>query len=50
MIGGVNVDNDIVKNNDPIQLQQMIIFLRAELAKYKMKLKGSEIVIIIHLY
>ncbi|KOS63220.1 hypothetical protein FJQ98_24465 [Lysinibacillus agricola] len=29
------MDNDIVKNNDPIQLQQMIIFLRAELAKYK---------------
>lgn len=35
MIGGTNVNNDSVKNNDPIQLQQMIIFLRAELAKYK---------------
>ena len=35
MIGGTNVDNQSVKNNDPIQLQQMIIFLRAELAKYK---------------
>jgi len=29
------VDNQSIKNNDPIQLQQMIIFLRAELAKYK---------------
>ncbi|MEK5330883.1 hypothetical protein [Lysinibacillus sp. FSL W8-0992] len=29
------MDNQSVKNNDPIQLQQMIIFLRAELAKYK---------------
>ena len=35
MIGGTNVDNQSIKNNDPIQLQQMIIFLRAELAKYK---------------
>jgi len=35
VIGGTNVDNQSVKNNDPIQLQQMIIFLRAELAKYK---------------
>lgn len=35
MIGGTNVDIQSVKNNDPIQLQQMIIFLRAELAKYK---------------
>ncbi len=35
MIGGTNVDNESVRNNDPIQLQQMIIFLRAELAKYK---------------
>lgn len=33
------MDNDIVKNNDPIQLQQMIIFLRAELAKYKNEVK-----------
>jgi len=39
VIGGVSVDNDIVKNNDPIQLQQMIIFLRAELAKYKNEVK-----------
>lgn len=39
MIGGASVDNDIVKNNDPIQLQQMIIFLRAELAKYKNEVK-----------
>ncbi|MGE7091464.1 hypothetical protein ACQKII_08360 [Lysinibacillus sp. NPDC048646] len=29
------MDNESVRNNDPIQLQQMIIFLRAELAKYK---------------
>lgn len=33
------MDNEIVKNNDPIQLQQMIIFLRAELAKYKNEVK-----------
>ncbi|GED64495.1 hypothetical protein [Lysinibacillus fusiformis] len=33
------MDNDIVKNNDPLQLQQMIIFLRAELAKYKNEVK-----------
>jgi len=33
------VDNEIVKNNDPLQLQQMIIFLRAELAKYKNEVK-----------
>ncbi|WP_285400014.1 hypothetical protein [Lysinibacillus sp. fls2-241-R2A-57] len=33
------MDNDIIKNNDPIQLQQMIIFLRAELAKYKNEVK-----------
>ncbi|WP_155593312.1 hypothetical protein [Lysinibacillus cavernae] len=33
------MENDIVKNNDPIQLQQMIIFLRAELAKYKNEVK-----------
>jgi len=35
MIGGTIVDNQSIKNTDPIQLQQMIIFLRAELAKYK---------------
>ncbi|MCM3316476.1 hypothetical protein M3603_07265 [Rummeliibacillus stabekisii] len=29
------MDNEAVKNKDPIQLQQMIIFLKAELAKYK---------------
>ncbi len=39
MIGGLDMDNDIVKINDPIQLQQMIIFLRAELAKYKNEVK-----------
>ncbi|HWI49154.1 MAG TPA: hypothetical protein VNU45_13120 [Rummeliibacillus sp.] len=33
------MDNDIVKNNDPIQLQQIILFLRAELAKYKNEVK-----------
>ncbi|MFJ8514046.1 hypothetical protein [Lysinibacillus xylanilyticus] len=33
------MDNDIVKNNDPVQLQQMIIFLRAELAKFKNEVK-----------
>jgi len=37
--GEPDVENDIVKNNDPIQLQQMIIFLRAELAKYKNEVK-----------
>ena len=39
MKGEPDVENDIVKNNDPIQLQQMIIFLRAELAKYKNEVK-----------
>lgn len=39
MIGGASVDNDIVKSNDPVQLQQMIILLRAELAKYKNEVK-----------
>ncbi|MFJ7737016.1 hypothetical protein ACIQ2D_11815 [Lysinibacillus sp. NPDC097287] len=29
------MDNESIKNNDPFQLQQMIIFLKAELAKYK---------------
>jgi len=33
------VESEVVKNNDPIQLQQMIIFLRAELAKYKNEVK-----------
>ncbi|WP_341300792.1 hypothetical protein MHB44_21340 [Lysinibacillus sp. FSL H8-0500] len=33
------MDSEVVKNNDPIQLQQMIIFLRAELAKYKNEVK-----------
>jgi len=37
--GELNMENDIVKNNDSIQLQQMIIFLRAELAKYKNEVK-----------
>jgi len=39
VIGGASVDNDIVENNDPTQLQQMILFLRAELAKYKNEVK-----------
>ncbi|KOY80350.1 hypothetical protein I6G82_21080 [Lysinibacillus macroides] len=33
------MDSEVIKNNDPIQLQQMIIFLRAELAKYKNEVK-----------
>ncbi len=33
------MESEVVKNNDPIQLQQMIIFLRAELAKYKNEVK-----------
>ena len=39
MKGEPNVDNDIVENNDPIQLQKIIIFLRADLAKYKNEVK-----------
>ncbi|MGE7109857.1 hypothetical protein [Lysinibacillus sp. NPDC047702] len=33
------MENDIVENNDPIQLQKMIVFLRADLAKYKNEVK-----------
>ncbi|MGG0666814.1 hypothetical protein ABE042_22310 [Viridibacillus arvi] len=33
------MDNDIVKSNDPVQLQKMIILLRAELEKYKNEVK-----------
>ncbi|GLC89513.1 hypothetical protein [Lysinibacillus piscis] len=33
------MENDIADINDPAQLQQMIIFLRAELAKYKSDMK-----------
>ncbi|MBE1556786.1 hypothetical protein [Sporosarcina limicola] len=29
------MNSEYIKNNDPLQLQQMIIFLKAELAKYK---------------
>ena len=34
-MGGTTVDNESIKNNDSFQMQQMIIFLKAELAKYK---------------
>ncbi|WP_156450463.1 hypothetical protein [Sporosarcina sp. HYO08] len=33
------MNSEYIKNSDPIQLQQMIIFLRAELAKYKHEVK-----------
>ncbi|MGE7922440.1 hypothetical protein ACQKND_04550 [Viridibacillus arvi] len=33
------MDNEIVKNSDPVQLQQMIILLRAELEEYKNEVK-----------
>ncbi|MFE6170463.1 hypothetical protein ACFVP8_21700 [Viridibacillus arvi] len=33
------MDNDIVKSNDTVQLQKMIILLRAELEKYKNEVK-----------
>lgn len=35
MRGGTELNSEHTKNNDPLQLQQMIIFLKAELAKYK---------------
>jgi chromosome segregation ATPase len=38
-MGGNDVNSDNVKNNDPLQLQQMVIFLKAELAKYKYEVK-----------
>ncbi len=38
-IGGTDVNSENIKNNDPLQLQQMIIFLKAELAKYKYEVK-----------
>ncbi|AMQ05004.1 hypothetical protein [Sporosarcina psychrophila] len=33
------MNSENVKNNDPLQLQQIIIFLKAELAKYKYEVK-----------
>ena len=39
VIGGTDVNSGNIKNNDPIQLQQTIIYYRAELAKYKDKVK-----------
>lgn len=35
MIGGIFVDIESIKNNDTLQLQQMIVFLKSELAKYQ---------------
>ena len=35
MLGGAYMNSEYIKNHDPLQLQQMIIFLKAELAKYK---------------
>jgi hypothetical protein len=34
-MGGTDVNSENLKNNDPLQLQQIIIFLKAELGKYK---------------
>ena len=34
-MGGTTVDNDSIINKDSFQMQQMIIFLKSELAKYK---------------
>lgn len=45
MRGVINVDNESIKNDDPLQQQQMINFLKAELAKYKNevdKLRNSD--------
>ena len=33
------MNSEYIKNKDPLQLQQMIIFLKAELAKYKQEVK-----------
>ena len=38
-IGGTTMNSEHIKNNDPIQLKQMIIFLKAELTKYEHKVK-----------
>jgi len=38
-MGGTDVNGENIRNNDPLQLQQMIIFLKAELAKYKFEVK-----------
>jgi len=35
MIGGIHVDIESVKNKDVLQLQQTIIFLKSEIAKYQ---------------
>lgn len=39
MKGGSAMNSEYIKNKDPLQLQQMIIFLKAELAKYKQEVK-----------
>jgi len=38
-MGGNDVNGENIKNNDSLQLQQMIIFLKAELAKHKSEVK-----------
>ena len=42
MKGGIDMNSEKIKNNDPLQLQQMIIFLKAELAKYKYEVKKHQ--------
>ena len=38
-MGGNDMNGENIKNNDPLQLQQIIIFLKAELAKHKSEVK-----------
>lgn len=35
MIGGIHIENESIKNKDTFQLQQMILFLKSEIAKYQ---------------
>jgi len=41
-IGGTDVNSENIKNNDPIQLRQIIIFLKAELARHKYEVKKHQ--------
>ncbi len=41
-MGGTDMNSENIKNNDPLQLQQIIIFLKAELARHKHEVKKHQ--------
>ena len=41
-MGGIDVNSENIRNNDSQQLEQTIIFLKAELAKYKNEVKKDQ--------